>query len=675
MYTQCPDCDTAFRVTAEVLKQAAGQVRCGGCGNAFNALEYLSEQRPERRAVASEPRIPELTPDIPESGLPQTISAEQSAALLKTLDELAGSDIRIEDTGVEWRVLDDDEAAKPAADDDDANISDIEAEAFAEPDNNDIDELLEDSPTPVDEFLTRTPEIVESPEIFEEPGKTPVEELRFDDNTPLPDDFGWDDDASQAAAPNPEPEPEPVREPEPQPDITLSEPEEWTDILDEFEVLAEEVAAPVETTTEPGDADEMPPDTDIQFALQAEALGIETGQHAILDDVPEEPDEEDEVELEVADEVDSPDPEEIAAELEQALEDLEEEEPELEELDEPNEPEEEIESIEDFEGPQLELIDEPVIEQHGIEAELAGDDEDSSVEHVVPPMTEEEMTVNMQIDEELLAIAVEDEDGFASTIVIPEEKAEDKALADGDDDDDQDAADEDDEFQEQPGFETIIMEGERIQSALDRKKMADDAKAAARMVEEAKAAEAAAARKAERPNFGMIAGVAGLVILLALQVLHFSREALATNPAFNDAVGPIYRKLGAPLQPAWDITGWRFEVSKGTMESGAEDNTEEANEWLSIYSRVGNKSEQALPYPLIAVSLTDRFEETLGSRVLEPADYLTNDLDPRKLVEPGNSFEASIIVKSLPPETDGFKLNVCYRLAGDQLKCAIDDFK
>ncbi|MGI9271510.1 MAG: MJ0042-type zinc finger domain-containing protein, partial [Woeseiaceae bacterium] len=38
MYTQCPECDVAFRVTAEVLKQAAGKVRCGGCGVAFNAL-------------------------------------------------------------------------------------------------------------------------------------------------------------------------------------------------------------------------------------------------------------------------------------------------------------------------------------------------------------------------------------------------------------------------------------------------------------------------------------------------------------------------------------------------------------------------------------------------------------------------------------------------------------
>ncbi|MFQ5610319.1 MAG: MJ0042-type zinc finger domain-containing protein, partial [Woeseiaceae bacterium] len=45
MFTQCPDCGTAFRVTAEVLRKAGGKVRCGGCGNAFNALAYLSESK------------------------------------------------------------------------------------------------------------------------------------------------------------------------------------------------------------------------------------------------------------------------------------------------------------------------------------------------------------------------------------------------------------------------------------------------------------------------------------------------------------------------------------------------------------------------------------------------------------------------------------------------------
>jgi len=67
MYTQCPECGTAFRVTAEVLRQAAGRVRCGGCRYAFNALDYLSEQKP----VAPVPPPPEEEPDESEAEPPQ----------------------------------------------------------------------------------------------------------------------------------------------------------------------------------------------------------------------------------------------------------------------------------------------------------------------------------------------------------------------------------------------------------------------------------------------------------------------------------------------------------------------------------------------------------------------------------------------------------------------------
>jgi len=46
MYSQCPDCLTRFRVTAEVLRVAQGTVRCGRCGSAFNALLRLSDTPP-----------------------------------------------------------------------------------------------------------------------------------------------------------------------------------------------------------------------------------------------------------------------------------------------------------------------------------------------------------------------------------------------------------------------------------------------------------------------------------------------------------------------------------------------------------------------------------------------------------------------------------------------------
>ena len=241
----------------------------------------------------------------------------------------------------------------------------------------------------------------------------------------------------------------------------------------------------------------------------------------------------------------------------------------------------------------------------------------------------------MQIDQDLMALAIEDDDGFASTIVIPEEDAEKKGReieASGEDDDDLE-----DEYEERPGFETIIMEGEFVRSAMDSKKLAADAAAAAALADLARAKEAEEAQKPSGTRFGMIAGTVILVLMLAAQMIHQSREALATIPAFSNTVGQLYRAIGQPVQPAWDITGWRFEATKGSTEGEEEE--------LTVYSRLGNNSDGPLPYPLIGISLTDRFEETIGSRVLDPAEYLPSDLDPRKLVPPGNTLNAVITIK------------------------------
>ena len=53
MYTQCPDCTTVFRVTADALRSAQGNVRCGVCSTSFDALENLSEE-PFRAGPANE---------------------------------------------------------------------------------------------------------------------------------------------------------------------------------------------------------------------------------------------------------------------------------------------------------------------------------------------------------------------------------------------------------------------------------------------------------------------------------------------------------------------------------------------------------------------------------------------------------------------------------------------
>jgi predicted Zn finger-like uncharacterized protein len=76
VYTQCPDCATIFRVTAEALRFAQGDVRCGVCATSFNALENLSEQ-PFRPAPAGDTPSPDDSMTVEE--LPGNENIELSA--------------------------------------------------------------------------------------------------------------------------------------------------------------------------------------------------------------------------------------------------------------------------------------------------------------------------------------------------------------------------------------------------------------------------------------------------------------------------------------------------------------------------------------------------------------------------------------------------------------------
>ena len=65
MYTQCPNCHSYFRVTAEQLRTADGRVRCGVCDTLFDALEHLEEALPRAEPdpeAAAPPPQPEPEP-------------------------------------------------------------------------------------------------------------------------------------------------------------------------------------------------------------------------------------------------------------------------------------------------------------------------------------------------------------------------------------------------------------------------------------------------------------------------------------------------------------------------------------------------------------------------------------------------------------------------------------
>ena len=913
MYTQCPECGVAFRVTADILKQAAGKVRCGGCRRAFNALDYLSESKPEAPLQDDpEPQLPELIPepddDLDADRTPRTISAAQSAALLKTLDQLAGEDIRIEDTGVEWRVLD--------LDDDDSQTAQDEHAAVEPADTNtgSLKFILQDAETG-DSEETQEPDAPVSADVdgetdIEDAGRIEYEsapaadEMRFDDNTQLPDDFGSDVEEEPEAEPMIEVSEPPGDPDDPQVDLALGDPDEWQDLLGEvggedapesadeaaeFSREGSEAVASVDIESRsPADG---PLDTDTQFAIQAETLGIDlSGLHTLMDedDLDQYPEtgadqslykeddtetsidedliaaafeveaaardtsearkpadtdddlagdtelEDDEADNELTrdeeledddtddeltrdgeldgDDIDADrtggtkfedgdtedeltrdvefDDAEIDDDLagDTELEDGETEDEltrdvecddaeidtdddlagdteleddkldgddvdadltgdtELEDAEidddltrddkldgdtelEDDETEDELTRYVEFDDDDIDadLTDDTELDDADIDDDLAHDEaledddtdanlaradtlddgelEDADSEQelnrdkgfedgnqdpidrhapdqggdnagdlTLPELSEDEKTINMMIDQDLLAIAVQDEEGFASTIVQKQLRGAEDIPAEG-------GTDKGDisEQDESPIVETIIMEGDFVRSELDRERLADD-NGAGSGGRGSRQLSMQAIKSWSSPvdhdhdddedqpiRRGLLFGGIALLLLLGVQAVHQSRETLATLPFFNSTLGPIYRVLGKPVSPDWDISGWRFEATKGSTD---------ANEQrLTVYSRVGNKSEKALPYPLIHLSLTDRFEEIIGSRVVEPNEYLVGDPDPRIPVAPGTAFNAVIAVDAPSVDATGFKLNVCYRLTSGRLRCAIEDFR
>jgi predicted Zn finger-like uncharacterized protein len=71
LFTRCPQCDTAFRVTTQQLQASGGQVRCGHCEAIFDAFATLTAQEPQRAAQGLTTAVAQPMPQdqsIAESG-------------------------------------------------------------------------------------------------------------------------------------------------------------------------------------------------------------------------------------------------------------------------------------------------------------------------------------------------------------------------------------------------------------------------------------------------------------------------------------------------------------------------------------------------------------------------------------------------------------------------------
>jgi predicted Zn finger-like uncharacterized protein len=169
----------------------------------------------------------------------------------------------------------------------------------------------------------------------------------------------------------------------------------------------------------------------------------------------------------------------------------------------------------------------------------------------------------------------------------------------------------------------------------------------------------------QRPSWHYVAGVAGLVLLFGLQVAHFNRQSIAVSPTFGPLASTIYGWFHATLTPRWDLTAY------SVRQLGAESEDAEGTR-LRVRVSLHNESTRVQPFPLLRLTLSDRFGNPVATRDLEPADYLPKKFANERLLEPDQRIDAEVHVLDPAKAAMGFVIDACLRASNGNIGCAAD---
>jgi predicted Zn finger-like uncharacterized protein len=160
-----------------------------------------------------------------------------------------------------------------------------------------------------------------------------------------------------------------------------------------------------------------------------------------------------------------------------------------------------------------------------------------------------------------------------------------------------------------------------------------------------------------RQAFAAGAALLGLALLAQLlQLAHRNREELAANSLVGRAVSALYARLGLPIEPRWDLGAYDVK------QWGAA--TDAAPGALRLRASVVNKADRPQPFPLLRVTLEDRFGSKIARGEFTPAEYLPGREAPAGMLAAGARADADLMLDDPGSQAVGFELDVCLKRAG-----------
>lgn len=169
----------------------------------------------------------------------------------------------------------------------------------------------------------------------------------------------------------------------------------------------------------------------------------------------------------------------------------------------------------------------------------------------------------------------------------------------------------------------------------------------------------------ERPAARWYAwGSAALALLLAAQIVHDQRDALATSPTWGQTIRRLYGAVDAPLYPAWDLSTYEVRGSEAVAGRSAQGA-------LDVVARVRVVGSEPTGLPLVRVTLRDRWSNVIGTDVFPPRVYLGGQSEP-ELLKPGSTLPIRISLADPGAAAYGYEVDICLETRTLGLRCQFD---
>ncbi len=152
-------------------------------------------------------------------------------------------------------------------------------------------------------------------------------------------------------------------------------------------------------------------------------------------------------------------------------------------------------------------------------------------------------------------------------------------------------------------------------------------------------------------------------VLLIAQVVHQNRDWLAAHAPLGGSLRALYSKMGTPVAPPANLSAYQLRQWGVTGDPAGEGT-------LRVRASILNTAAQLEPYPLLRVTLANRFGGSIGTRDFEPSEYLGKPT--AKLLAPGERADATLDILDPGKSAEGFEIDVCLRGADRRVSCAND---